>query len=618
MSTYGKMKQAMRAAAHILICNCALLAGVYAAWSCTKAELESIKENVQENQEKPDGKVTVHFHTGVADHDSKASENTVSDVTIAVYHMGLLTEILSLEDGGSGSLELNTGRNYTYYAWANIRLPEIPDSEEEIKVLRLEVDPAEPAGGLPMSDSGDFRVSMGGTAVNIMFSRLYARVNFRVDLSDIPELEISAVRIRQAATSVTAFSESAAVATADGDRASLTEISTLNSGGEVVLHVPENCQGVLLPENTDPWEKVPDNIPDKAGLCTYLEVEAEFSGEGEYRGDVTYRFYLGQDDTGDFNITRNTENTVTLIPSREAITRPSWKIDAGEVYADVSAIIISSSGTIAVKDKGTINYFGPQAYASWNKIVKGNGIYVISGDYRGVSPIGYVGASSNGYDWTIRQYLFEDIAFGAGLFVGISKTAVYWSENGVNWQMQRLTDEYKELVAITYGNGQFLIVGDSGIGFTSPNGKIWTKISTTILFPYFAASGDGEFLTMSITGYICKCYGEDMTWDIPRDYVFDQTVSNFKSMDYGKGVYLVSGGNALFYSKDGINWKTTSFDDTYFDFAADYSDGIFAAASRRKWADGPLVVSTSLDGINWTDIASFTKWIIPADICIMY
>ena len=263
------MKPSMRAAAHILICNCALLAGVYAAWSCTKAELESIKENVQENQEKPDGKVTVHFHTGVADHDSKASENTVSDVTIAVYHMGLLTEILSLEDGGSGSLELNTGRNYTYYAWANIRLPEIPDSEEEIKVLRLEVDPAEPAGGLPMSDSGDFRVTMGGTAVNVMFSRLYARVNFRVDLSDIPELEISAVRIRQAATSVTAFSESAAVATADGNRASLTEISTLNSGGEVVLHVPENCQGVLLPENTDPWEKVPDNIPDKAGLCTY-------------------------------------------------------------------------------------------------------------------------------------------------------------------------------------------------------------------------------------------------------------------------------------------------------------------------------------------------------------
>ena len=89
----------------------------------------------------------------------------------------------------------------------------------------------------------------------------------------------------------------------------------------------ENRQGVLLPDNDDPWNKTPLSLDEKADLCTYLEVNCRLDGSGLCVGDVVYRLYLGQDNCTDFNIYRNSVLEVSLYLTvdgmKEAI---SWRV----------------------------------------------------------------------------------------------------------------------------------------------------------------------------------------------------------------------------------------------------------------------------------------------------
>ena len=116
----------------------------------------------------------------------------------------------------------------------------------------------------------------------------------------------------------------------DGDYASAGDLNTLNTTGEGIhFYTLENRQGTLLPQVTDPWQKIPDNLSN-GNLCTYIEVNASFRQGFFYSGNVTYRFYLGQDSTTNFDIIRNNDMSVLLTLSGdnfgEGQQNISWKV----------------------------------------------------------------------------------------------------------------------------------------------------------------------------------------------------------------------------------------------------------------------------------------------------
>ena len=305
---------------------------------CTDIGPEEIPGTADEGTDEGYGeyeKITVTFRTYVSDTFSdgtdllstKVSESEAEDIMISVYCDGSLVETLDLQDSRDGEMELDAGRYYSYYATANIARVTIPESESSMKSSRVNVTPMEPSGGIPMATSGGFTVTGDGTDIQVIFKRLYSKILFSVDFDDVPGMEITSARIRQAATSVSLFTESAADDVADGDAASSADIRDLNDGEAITFYLPENCQGVLLPSNDDSWDKIPDNISGEADICSYIEAECEFDGSGDLFGNVTYRFYLGQDAVSDFNVIRNTENSVTLKLSRDALTTPSWQVE---------------------------------------------------------------------------------------------------------------------------------------------------------------------------------------------------------------------------------------------------------------------------------------------------
>ena len=148
--------------------------------------------------------------------------------------------------------------------------------------------------------------------MDLVLERLHAMIAFSMDKSGAPASRCHPSESLQQASSISLFEENCATEVSDG---------LLRRRSSWLQSIPETrpystsrrIARVSCSRTTPiPGRKVPDNIPGKAGLCTYIEVEGTFNGEDVLNGDVVYRFYLGEDVTSDFNIFRNSENQSRL------------------------------------------------------------------------------------------------------------------------------------------------------------------------------------------------------------------------------------------------------------------------------------------------------------------
>ena len=84
------------------------------------------------------------------------------------------------------------------------------------------------------------------------------------------------------------------------------------------------------------------------------------------------------------------------------------------------------------------------------------------------------------YDWTLRSTGegFSDIIWADNQFVAVCGRQVYTSPDGVMWIEQVVqpagTTVYF-LESVAWSGTQFVVVGDHGVIFTSPDGDTWTK-----------------------------------------------------------------------------------------------------------------------------------------------
>ena len=162
--------------------------------------------------------------------------------------------------------------------------------------------------------------------------RLAARIGFTLDASLVNGLKITSARICQSASVVRPFESGGSKITCeeeslDGDYATDQDLKNLNDGKTIYFYSLENVQDNLLPQNKDPWQKIPDALGSKAELCTYIEAIGTFEEGFLFKGSVTYRFYLGKDNTSDFSVIRNSDMHVTLTLTGEGLTEISWKVE---------------------------------------------------------------------------------------------------------------------------------------------------------------------------------------------------------------------------------------------------------------------------------------------------
>lgn len=188
------------------------------------------------------------------------------------------------------------------------------------------------ASGLPMSWASSGTVAFtkeqisGGATLDVDMTRMVAKYNVVLDKSGLSVFTFTGATGHQGASimgpgSVKAFAESnatdvaATVSSTDGF--SSMDIARFYGGNQaVVLYAAENMYGNIESIDT-PAKKKASNVGTRKP--TYVQVYGQASGDGYENVPLTYRFYLGQNATSNFDVIRNTVSTVTLKLTDDAI-----------------------------------------------------------------------------------------------------------------------------------------------------------------------------------------------------------------------------------------------------------------------------------------------------------
>lgn len=280
-------------------------------------------------------------------------ENKVEDINLYLFSEGMLRGYVYADGSEDLILNLAAGVRYRMYALANVGMVEPVGADEDfMRQYSYSIPSVDSLDGrLPMAASvGDVCVDGAGQRVCVVLERLVSKMTLRVDKTALEGLQVTSVKLCQSALKVVPFCEDGSAASdpdevGDGDYCVAEDLEVLNAGGRIYFYALENCQGVLLPDNRDSWEKIPSALDGKASLCTYLEICCRFDGSGLYEGDVVYRLFLGQDNCSDFNVRRNTVLDLSLLLTDDGLDSGIvWKVTSGHSVRDGFAVGWISKG----------------------------------------------------------------------------------------------------------------------------------------------------------------------------------------------------------------------------------------------------------------------------------
>lgn len=307
------------------------------AVSCTRIGITDEDDSSRRSQKETE--ITVRFRDG-GDISSKSSfSNTSSEVStlnLWVFRDGLLWDHCFSESPGEVTVKLMGGSEYSFYALANISedLGEFPD-EVSLAHLSLSMDllnaGMDATGSFPMAGQVSLSFQKAQEGVTVPLLRLFSKIIFRFapdEQLSAQNPRITAVRLRNSASEVTPFLDSSCAGTvsdSDADKASASDLTTINSGGPVEFYCLENCCGKNA--ESDSKKKTPQNAP--YGQPTYVEVEMSLDGS-QVSGNVTYRFCPGEDNYSDYNLVRDRIYDLTLVGLFDSISSGEdyWKLDS--------------------------------------------------------------------------------------------------------------------------------------------------------------------------------------------------------------------------------------------------------------------------------------------------
>jgi hypothetical protein len=135
------------------------------------------------------------------------------------------------------------------------------------------------------------------------------------------------------------------------------------------------------------------------------------------------------------------------------------------------------------------------------------------------------------------------------------------SSNGVAWKIMNPGLDFMPR-AITYGNGNFVVTGDTGVILVSQNCVNWTTAnSNTKKTLYSVAYGNGKFISLGITSGSLNpdsiiFSADGITWT--SKYVEMLKGEEFGSVAFLNNQFLIIATDCILTSADGVNWTRES------------------------------------------------------------
>jgi len=208
-----------------------------------------------------------------------------------------------------------------------------------------------------------------------------------------------------------------------------------------------------------------------------------------------------------------------------------------------------------------------------------------------------------------NRHLYS-IGHGAGRFVaagydsGEGINVALSSTNGKSWSLTSMSTVF-DVSSINYGSDRYIMLGDNGELFLSPDGLSWVDTSSVGMSVYGAVYGIDQFVAVG-GGGLAAVSSDGAVWATNQATPSSSDV--FFGIAYGGGKYSAVGfnfdsNNAISYgSTNGTTWSGTplsSIHDRLTDVA--YGNGRFVAVGQF----GRIIWSTSGQG-SWINVDSGT------------
>lgn len=270
-------------------------------------------------------------------------------------------------------------------------------------------------------------------------------------------------------------------------------------------------------------------------------------------------------------------NHRSLTYSSDGITWTVLDITTG---FGMQTIAYSGDKEIMVGSITTGQYFQyakePLNIASWtaatktngyNRIIYANGKFIAGGN----SDLIY---STDGMTWTTCTasiYRINDVAFGNSYYIAVGETDsglgypdLFYSTDGINWTRKATGATWGSpaLNVVCHDGTRFVAAGDTTTRvYTSTNGYTWADESCTIHgVPISLVYGNGKYVMVGDSGYID--YSTDhLTWTKATCPV----TTKLYRVAYGNGLFVAVGVyGVILTSPDGITWtqRTSGFGTT--------------------------------------------------------
>lgn len=275
-------------------------------------------------------------------------------------------------------------------------------------------------------------------------------------------------------------------------------------------------------------------------------------------------------------------------------------------------VTVGGAGTVRVSADGT-TWENPLAGANnlnsvaWSPT---NG-YVAVGD----ASSAYV--SSNGVTWTRRSMAASGNAAGVtsagGAFVAVGGLNVQTSATGSTWNAISPAPATKPLSAIAYSSTLPLYVAVAGEGkyLTSPDGITWTERTSPVNTNLNSVTwGNGQFVIVGAGG-VMLVSSNGTSWTSRGSSAFTGNLNSVAWAD-SQSMYVAVGAGAIFTSTTGTSWtaRTSPVSSTVlygvgntgrFVTAVGANGSIIASQDGITWKTQPSGISTSLYSVTASD-----------------
>lgn len=269
---------------------------------------------------------------------SAGIEDRITSIAIFIYDEDRLIDSGFYENDFSDMVfNLESQEDYDIYALANMgdMRPSMPSdrSLQSPDLLTWDIPSLQSVNmnGLPMS--GVLTGFKAGTDTPVIpLKRLFAKVTADISFG-YEGASVSSVKVLNLNSRLSPFGHSAASASSH----IMSEAEKDDGSGTYVFYVPENMQGQIGSASAS-HEKNPDLDPyinASRDVLTYMEVKVALDGQGGRTGTITYRSYLGNNDTKNFDIQGNCRYNWKVTYLEDNLQYDDWKVDTGDMSSEM-------------------------------------------------------------------------------------------------------------------------------------------------------------------------------------------------------------------------------------------------------------------------------------------